>query len=146
MIALGAVAPDWWKLAEDAVLGVVRDSLARRRKAAPPAGLPYVPAWPLRRGAACLPRLAAAEGQSERLWSITSNEARRPRRHPARHPLRRRLPDHPGTEGAGWLAHPLAKLGGVLVQAEDELASINQIIGASCAGVPSLPPPAPACR
>jgi 2-oxoglutarate ferredoxin oxidoreductase subunit alpha len=37
-----------------------------------------------------------------------------------------------------WLAPMLPKVGGVLVQAEDELASINQIIGASYGGIPSL--------
>ena len=37
-----------------------------------------------------------------------------------------------------WLAPALPKVGGVLVQAEDELASINMIIGASYGGVPSL--------
>jgi 2-oxoglutarate ferredoxin oxidoreductase subunit alpha len=37
-----------------------------------------------------------------------------------------------------WLAGSLPKVGGVLVQAEDELASINQIIGGSFGGTPSL--------
>jgi 2-oxoglutarate/2-oxoacid ferredoxin oxidoreductase subunit alpha len=37
-----------------------------------------------------------------------------------------------------WMAPALASLGGALVQAEDELASINMAIGASFGGVPSL--------
>ncbi len=37
-----------------------------------------------------------------------------------------------------WLAPNLENLGGNLVQAEDELASINMIIGSSFGGVPSL--------
>ena len=37
-----------------------------------------------------------------------------------------------------WLAPNLVKVGGVLLQAEDELAAINMIIGASYGGTPSL--------
>ena len=37
-----------------------------------------------------------------------------------------------------WLAPSLVKVGGVLLQAEDELAAINMIIGASYGGTPSL--------
>ncbi len=47
-------------------------------------------------------------------------------------------PITPATEVLEWLAPALPKVGGVLVQAEDELASINMIIGASYGGVPSL--------
>ena len=42
------------------------------------------------------------------------------------------------TELLEWMAPALAKVGGTLLQAEDELASINMIIGASYGGVPSL--------
>jgi 2-oxoglutarate ferredoxin oxidoreductase subunit alpha len=37
-----------------------------------------------------------------------------------------------------WLAPALAKIGGSMVQAEDELASINMVLGASYGGVPAL--------
>jgi 2-oxoglutarate ferredoxin oxidoreductase subunit alpha len=47
-------------------------------------------------------------------------------------------PITPGTEVLEWLAPNLAKIGGTLVQAEDELASINMIIGGSFGGVPSV--------
>ena len=47
-------------------------------------------------------------------------------------------PITPATEVLEWLAPALPKVGGTLVQAEDELASINMIIGASYGGVPSL--------
>jgi 2-oxoglutarate ferredoxin oxidoreductase subunit alpha len=47
-------------------------------------------------------------------------------------------PITPATEVLEWLAPSLAKVGGMLVQAEDELASINQIIGASYGGVPAM--------
>jgi 2-oxoglutarate ferredoxin oxidoreductase subunit alpha len=48
---------------------------------------------------------------------------------------------YPITPASGileWLAPNLEKLGGSLVQAEDELASINMIIGSSFGGIPSL--------
>ncbi|MEO7008798.1 MAG: 2-oxoacid:acceptor oxidoreductase subunit alpha [Caldimonas sp.] len=47
-------------------------------------------------------------------------------------------PITPATELLEWMAPALAKIGGTLLQAEDELASINMAIGASYGGVPSL--------
>jgi len=47
-------------------------------------------------------------------------------------------PITPATEILEWLAPRLSDAGGTLVQAEDELASINMAIGASYGGVPSL--------
>jgi 2-oxoglutarate ferredoxin oxidoreductase subunit alpha len=47
-------------------------------------------------------------------------------------------PITPATELLEWLAPALTKIGGTLVQAEDELASINMALGASYGGVPSL--------
>ncbi len=47
-------------------------------------------------------------------------------------------PITPASEVLEWLAPRLVKLGGTLLQAEDELASINMIIGASYGGVPAL--------
>jgi len=71
-------------------------------------------------------------------WIITGNEAaglgaiRGGVRFVAAYPIT------PATEMLEWLASALPRAGGVLVQAEDELASINQVIGASFGGVPSL--------
>lgn len=48
---------------------------------------------------------------------------------------------YPITPASGileWLAPNLEKLGGSLIQAEDELASINMIIGSSFGGIPSI--------
>ena len=50
----------------------------------------------------------------------------------------RKYPITPATEILEWMAHALPQCGGVLVQAEDELASINMIMGASYGGAPSL--------
>jgi len=47
-------------------------------------------------------------------------------------------PITPATELLEWMAPNLKKVGGALVQAEDELASINMIIGASYGGIPAL--------
>jgi 2-oxoglutarate ferredoxin oxidoreductase subunit alpha len=47
-------------------------------------------------------------------------------------------PITPATEILEWLAPNLPKVGGSLLQAEDELAAVNMIIGASFGGTPSL--------
>jgi 2-oxoglutarate ferredoxin oxidoreductase subunit alpha len=71
-------------------------------------------------------------------WSITGNQAcglgalRGGVRFVAAYPIT------PASEMLEWMAPKLEKLGGSLLQAEDELASINMIIGASFGGVPSL--------
>ena len=71
-------------------------------------------------------------------WLITGNEAagygalRGGVRFVAAYPIT------PATELLEWLAPALAKVGGTMVQAEDELASINMILGASYGGVPAL--------
>jgi len=71
-------------------------------------------------------------------WSISGNEAagfgaiRAGVRFVAAYPIT------PATELLEWMAPALEKVGGTLLQAEDELASINMIIGAAYGGVPSL--------
>lgn len=78
---------------------------------------------------------AAAEGAR---WKLTGNEAagmgalRGGIRFTAAYPIT------PATEILEWLTPALSRVGGVLVQAEDELSSINMIIGSSFGGVPSL--------
>lgn len=47
-------------------------------------------------------------------------------------------PITPATEVLEWLAPALAETGGVLLQAEDELAAINMTIGAAFGGVPAM--------
>src|SRR5262249_60536676 len=83
-------------------------------------------------------RLAAPKPQSRRRWLISGNEAaglgaiRGGIRFAAAYPIT------PATEILEWLAPNLTRMGGVLLQAEDELAAINMIIGASFGGTPSL--------
>jgi 2-oxoglutarate/2-oxoacid ferredoxin oxidoreductase subunit alpha len=47
-------------------------------------------------------------------------------------------PITPASEILEWLAPSFTKVGGVLLQAEDELAAVNMIIGASFGGTPAL--------
>ncbi|MBK1643974.1 2-oxoglutarate synthase [Thiocapsa imhoffii] len=71
-------------------------------------------------------------------WNLSGNEAaglgavRGGVRFVAAYPIT------PASEMLEWLAPRLELLGGSLLQAEDELASVNMIIGASFGGVPSL--------
>ncbi len=71
-------------------------------------------------------------------WNISGNEAgglgalRGGVRFVAAYPIT------PASEMLEWLAPRLERLGGSLLQAEDELASVNAIIGGSFGGVPSL--------
>lgn len=83
-------------------------------------------------------RLPAAPASLVERWSISGNEAaglgaiRGGVRFVAAYPIT------PATEILEWLAPNLPKVGGTLLQAEDELASINMAIGGSFGGVPSL--------
>ena len=47
-------------------------------------------------------------------------------------------PITPATDLVEWLAPQIQKLGGRLVMAEDELSSINMVLGASYGGVPAM--------
>jgi len=90
------------------------------------------------RGRAQQCRLPPPARGSDTHWLITGNEAvglgviRGGVRFAAAYPIT------PATEVLEWLAPALSRVGGTLVQAEDELASINMIIGASYGGTPSL--------
>lgn len=81
--------------------------------------------------------MPAAQPSSER-WNISGNEAcgigalRAGVRFVAAYPIT------PATEILEWLAPNLEDIEGTLVQAEDELASVNMIVGGSFGGVPSL--------
>ena len=71
-------------------------------------------------------------------WNISGNEAsglgalRGGVRFVAAYPIT------PASEILEWLAPRLEQVGGSLLQAEDELASVNMIIGASFGGIPAL--------
>ena len=85
-----------------------------------------------------VPRVDVPAAGSASRWLLSGNEAagygavRGGIRFVAAYPIT------PATEMLEWLAPALAKVGGTLLQAEDELASVNMIIGASYGGVPAL--------
>ncbi len=85
-----------------------------------------------------MPRFGAGVAPKHKRWLLSGNEGagfgavRGGVRFVAAYPIT------PATEVLEWLAPALTKVGGTLLQAEDELASINMIIGASYGGVPSL--------
>lgn len=84
------------------------------------------------------PQLAAPIPSNARRWLLSGNEAtalgaiRGGVRFAAAYPIT------PATEILEWLSPSLAKVGGILLQAEDELAAVNMIIGSSYGGTPAL--------
>ncbi len=84
------------------------------------------------------PKLSTPAQNGPEHWVITGNQAaglgalRGGIRFVAAYPIT------PATEILEWMSPRLPKVGGNLVQAEDELASINMAIGASYGGTPSL--------
>ncbi len=121
--ALEAAVRASWKRAEDALRANLA-ALAAGIAAA--AGIDGVRALP------------PVTGTLRKRWQISGNEAagfgaiRGGVRFVAAYPIT------PATELLEWMAPALTKVGGTLLQAEDELASVNMIIGASYGGVPSL--------
>ncbi|MDQ1242039.1 MAG: 2-oxoglutarate/2-oxoacid ferredoxin oxidoreductase subunit alpha, partial [Pseudomonadota bacterium] len=137
MVLLGTVAA-LLGLPDEAVAHAVESTLGKRPAALAPslaavaAGRAASDAIELRfplatPPAACGPR-----------WLLTGNEAagygalKGGVRFVAAYPIT------PATELLEWLSPALAEVGGTLVQAEDELASINMVIGGSYGGVPAL--------
>ncbi len=137
MLLLGVVAA-LVGLPDDALAQAVGKSLAKRPAALSPS-LAAVAAG--RDAASASPRrwtLEPPPARTSRRWLITGNEAagygaiRGGVRFVAAYPIT------PATELLEWMSPALAEVGGTLVQAEDELASINMAIGGSYGGVPSL--------
>ena len=138
MVGLG-VAAAILGIGDEAIGAVVARSLKKRGEAVLNAGLAGVAEGRRLIGDLDVARFHAAAGHANGTrWSVSGNEAaglgavRGGVRFVAAYPIT------PATEILEWLAPNLEKVGGVLVQAEDELASINMIIGASFGGTPSL--------
>lgn len=85
-----------------------------------------------------LQALPGAEKETKKRWLLSGNQAIAYGalyggiRFAAAYPIT------PASDVMEWLAKPIESVGGHLIQAEDELAAINMIIGASFGGVPSL--------
>jgi len=137
MVALG-LAGALAGIPEEALERALRDSWKKTYAALQPnlaalkAGIAAAPG--IESPAALVPNGAA----SRKRWLVSGNEAagygaiRAGVRFVAAYPIT------PATELLEWMAPALSEVGGTLLQAEDELASINMIIGASYGGVPSL--------
>jgi 2-oxoglutarate/2-oxoacid ferredoxin oxidoreductase subunit alpha len=138
MVALG-VAAGVLGLSEQDLSAVIEKRLAEKgekaidaSKAALKAGI--IAAAQLELGL----RLPPPESRTGQRWLVSGNEMtgfgaiRGGIRFAAAYPIT------PASEILEWLAPSLAKLGGVLFQAEDELAAINMAIGASFGGTPAL--------
>lgn len=85
-----------------------------------------------------VPKLPRPRDNLPPLWMINGNDAAGLGAIKAGVRFAAAYPITPATEVLEWLSANLPKVGGTLLQAEDELASINMIIGASFAGVPAI--------
>ena len=138
MIALGAAA-QLLHLPQDALRHLLEKRFGSQSAAVLATNLDAV-----RAGAAAVAeleisaRLPAPRAGIAKRWLITGNEAtalgavRGGVRFAAAYPIT------PASEILEWLAPNLPKVGGALLQAEDEIAAINMIIGGSYGGVPTL--------
>ena len=138
MIALGAIA-SLVGLPEQSLIAVLTKVLKNKGEEAITSSTEAIQAGlSASDGFPPCPSLNSPEPPTAKRLSITGNEAvgmgavRGGVRFVAAYPIT------PATEVLEWLAPTLDKVGGVLVQAEDELSSVNQIIGASFGGVPAL--------
>ena len=136
MVLLGLVA-ELAGLPESSVAHAIEHALAKRSAALAPS----LAAAAAGRAAAVgigSHALAPPPARTRPRWLITGNEAaglgaiRGGVRFVAAYPIT------PATELLEWMSPALAQVGGTLLQAEDELASINMAIGGSYGGVPSM--------
>jgi 2-oxoglutarate/2-oxoacid ferredoxin oxidoreductase subunit alpha len=137
MIALGYVA-SLTGLPEDAVNVAVRRTLGAQSDRLAPSLASIEAGRVAAAGATCLQRLSPPPARSPGRWLITGNEAAGYGALKAGVRFVAAYPITPATEMLEWMSPALSGLGGVLVQAEDELASINMAIGASYGGTPAL--------
>ncbi len=137
MIALGVIA-EIVELSRESIEFVLTKQLAQKGEQAIQTSLETVEIG--RKAAADIEKRAFPTGNHDKgeHWIISGNKAtglgalRGGIRFVAAYPIT------PATEILEWMAPKLPRVGGALIQAEDELASISMIMGASFGGVPSL--------
>lgn len=137
MIALGILA-QICDLPEQSITDALTKKLQKKGEEAIRSSLETVALG--RELAVDIPQLASLDDKAEEdsRWIISGNEAaglgaiNGGVRFVAAYPIT------PATEILEWMAVALPKVGGTLVQAEDELSSINMLIGASYGGIPAL--------
>jgi len=136
MLALGAIA-EIVGLPQASLESVIAAQFAGKDEDVLEASLEMIGAGRAAAGSMDKRDLPVARQEGER-WIISGNQAaglgaiRGGIRFVAAYPIT------PATEILEWMAAELPKVGGALIQAEDELASVNMILGASFGGVPSL--------
>jgi 2-oxoglutarate ferredoxin oxidoreductase subunit alpha len=138
MVGLGAAA-SVAGLPLDAIEPVVRALIGKKGEAAIQASLDAADAGALRAAEWGLDfAMPTGERPAGARWSLSGNEAAGFGAIKAGVRFCAAYPITPATEVLEWLAPHLSRIGGMLVQAEDEIASINMCIGASYGGVPSV--------
>jgi 2-oxoglutarate/2-oxoacid ferredoxin oxidoreductase subunit alpha len=139
MIALG-ILKQMLGFPSDKVDEVIKDILARHGQAAVAAGLAGVAAGAELAGQvdADLNMGEPAPMNGATRWSISGNEATGLGAVSGGIRFAAAYPITPSTEVLEWMAPRIETIGGTLVQAEDELASINMCLGASFGGTPSM--------
>ena len=138
MVGLGAVAT-LIGLPIEALSSVIERQLGRKGEQVLAASIAALKAGALAAAQLSpLVQLSKHSHDGKPRWNISGNEAtglgalKGGIRFVAAYPIT------PATEVLEWLAPVLERTGGTLVQAEDELASINMVIGGSFAGQPSM--------
>lgn len=137
MLLLGALAA-LVGLPGEAIAWAVEKTLGKRTTALAPSLAAVAAGRAAAEGWGRSLALAPAAGRVGSRWLVTGNEAagygaiKGGVRFVAAYPIT------PATELLEWMSSALAEVGGTLVQAEDELASINMVIGSSYGGVPAL--------
>lgn len=137
MVVAGMIA-ELASLPEDVVRGVLQVRLGHKGEDALEGGIQCIAAGRKAARNLGIQTVEPPGAEAGRRWILTGNEAtalgaiRGGVRFVAAYPIT------PATEILEWLAGKLPAAGGTLLQAEDELASINMIIGASFGGTPAL--------
>ncbi|MBI5260717.1 MAG: 2-oxoacid:acceptor oxidoreductase subunit alpha [Bradyrhizobium sp.] len=137
MIALGVLAR-LIGLPEQAVSDAVAASIGRRKPEALAASEEALQLGSAHAPDVTIPRLATPASKPQGRWSISGNEATGYGAIRGGVKFVGGYPITPATEILEWMAGALPQCGGALVQAEDELASINMVMGASFGGAPAL--------
>lgn len=137
IIALGVLA-GILGLPEETMAAVITRTLGRKGMTSANAAATIAAGCQAAAAIAIPPKLTPPSSGDGQRWVISGNEAAGMGsllggvRFVAVYPIT------PATDLSEWLAPQLQKIGGHLIQAEDEIAAMNMILGASYGGIPSL--------
>ena len=137
MVGLGVLA-DLLELPEDSILKVVNQTLGKKGQKVVDTSRQCISSGYAHEKPFQPDQRLPSPGQITSRWNVSGNESsglgalRGGVRFVAAYPIT------PASEILEYLAPNLEEVGGALLQAEDELASVNMIIGSSFGGIPSL--------